>query len=75
MAFRGDKTVVPLASRPEDIEAALLEAENIVVSIVDDIGRGACPPRPKVRGLCSSCAFAGVCRKDYVEAVEPAPAV
>lgn len=75
VAFRGDKTVVPLASRPEDIEAALLEAENIVVSIVDDIGRGAFPPRPKVRGLCSSCAFAGVCRKDYVEAVEPAPAV
>lgn len=75
IAFRGDKTVVPLASRQADNDQALAEAEQQVVAIVDAIGRGEFPPRPRTRSLCQTCAFAAVCRKDYVDADEPAPAI
>ena len=75
VAFRGDKTVVPLTNRPADNEQALEAAEQEVVAIADAIARGAFPPRPRTRSLCQSCAFAAVCRKDYVDADEPAPAI
>ena len=75
VAFRGDKTVVPLTTRPADNEQALEDAEREVVAIADAIARGEFPPRPRTRSLCQSCAFAAVCRKDYVDADEPAPAV
>ena len=75
IAFRGDKTVVPLTTRPADNEQALEEAEQDVVAIADAIARGEFPPRPRTRSLCPICAFAAVCRKDYVDADEPAPAL
>ena len=75
VAFRGDKTIVPLTTRPGDNDQALADAEREVVEIIDAIARGSFPPRPRVRSLCQSCAFAAVCRKDYVDGDEPAPAV
>lgn len=75
VAFRGDKTVVPLTTRPADNDQALADAEHEVVAIADAIARGEFPPRPRNRSLCQSCTFAAVCRKDYVDADEPAPAV
>jgi RecB family exonuclease len=75
IAFRGDRTVVPLAARPAEIDAALAEAEAEVIAITDAIARGEFPPRPRTRSLCATCAFAAVCRKDYVDADDPAPAV
>ena len=75
IAFRGDKTVVPLTTRPADNEQALEEAEHEVVAIADAIARGEFPPRPRTRSLCQICAFAAVCRKDYVDADEPATAL
>lgn len=75
IAFRGDKTVVPLTTRPADNDQALADAELEVIAIADAIARGEFPPRPRTRSLCQSCAFAAVCRKDYVDADEPAPAV
>jgi RecB family exonuclease len=75
VAFRGDKTVVPLTARPADNEQALAEAELEVVAMADAIARGEFPPRPRSRSLCATCAFAAVCRKDYVDADEPAPAL
>jgi RecB family exonuclease len=75
VAFRGDKTVVPLTNRPADNDQALEAAEQEVVAIADAIARGEFPPRPRTRSLCQSCAFAAVCRKDYVDADEPAPAI
>ena len=74
VAFRGDRTVVPLATRPADNEAALAEAEREVVEITDAIAPGGFRRAP-LRSLCPNCAFAAVCRKDYVDADDPAPAV
>jgi len=55
----------------------LEEQEGRVVAYLDAIGRGEFPPRPAHRSLCTTCAWALVCRKDYVEAEadEPEPAV
>jgi RecB family exonuclease len=75
IAFRGDKTVVPLAARPEDNDVALEEAEREVVAIADAIAAGRFPPRPRVRSMCTYCAYQTVCRKDYVDDDDPAPAV
>jgi RecB family exonuclease len=75
ITFRGDKTVVPLTARPADNDQALAEAEHEVVAIADAIARGEFPPRPRSRSLCQTCAFAAVCRKDYVDADEPAAAI
>ena len=75
ISFRGDRTVVPLTSRREDIEAALADAERQVVQIAEAIAAGVFPPRPRTRSLCQYCAYATVCRKDYVDADAAAPAV
>jgi RecB family exonuclease len=74
VAFRGDRTVVPLA-KPGEVEAALLEAEAEVVRLTEAIEGGRFPPRPRSRSLCATCAFAAVCRKDYVDVHDAAPAV
>jgi CRISPR/Cas system-associated exonuclease Cas4 (RecB family) len=39
-----------------------------LIDAVDAIARGEFPPRPAEWSLCASCAFAAVCRKDYVDA-------
>ena len=39
-----------------------------LVAAIDGIERGDFPPRPAGTWLCSSCSYAGVCRKDYVGA-------
>ena len=74
VAFRGDRSVIPLA-RPAETEATLLEAETTIATIADAIEAGVFPPRPRTRSLCGSCAYAGVCRKDYVDADVATPAV
>jgi len=45
---------------------ALADAQVQFVAAVDGIQSGAFPPRPVHEHLCASCAYAGVCRKDYV---------
>jgi hypothetical protein len=76
IAFREEPPVRPLA-RPADLDAVIAREEAHVVEIVDAISRGEFPPRPAQRSLCTTCAWATVCRKDYVEveADAPAPAI
>jgi len=79
IAFREEPPVRPLARSPADLEAVIGREEARVVDIVDAITRGEFPPRPAQRSLCTTCAWATVCRKDYVEieadAAATAPAV
>ena len=74
IAFRGDRSVIPLA-RPAETDATLLEAEATVATIADAIEAGTFPPRPRTRSLCGACGYASVCRKDYVDADVATPAV
>jgi RecB family exonuclease len=77
IAFREEPPVRPLARTPSDLEGVIAREEAHVVEIVDAITRGEFPPRPAQRSLCTTCAWATVCRKDYVEAeADPAaPAI
>ena len=75
VAFRDDPPVKPLARTPADLDAAIAREEARALAIVEGIERGEFPPRPAQRSLCNTCAWAGVCRKDYVEADQPELAV
>jgi RecB family exonuclease len=75
VAFRDDPPVKPLARTPADLDAAIAREEARALAIVEGIESGEFPPRPAQRSLCNTCAWDGVCRKDYVEADQPEPAV
>ena len=63
VAFREKNAFVSLGS---NLEKALAEGEQRLVSAVTSIEEGTFPPRPEDPWLCSRCGFAMVCRKDYV---------
>ncbi len=75
LAFREDPPARPLGRSAAEVERVLAEEEARFVTLVDGIARGEFPPRPKQRSFCTTCGWATVCRKDYVEADDPAPAV
>ncbi len=47
-------------------DAAVGAAQARLLDAVEGIERGEFPPRPREVHLCTRCAFAAVCRKDYV---------
>ena len=51
------------------VEPALAEGVARAADTLERIGRGAYPVRPAGRQLCTHCAYAAVCRKEY--AAEP----
>ena len=67
LAFRGKRSLAPVV-RAGDAESrqALEAARTRLLHIVDRIGRGEFPPQPHDEILCDFCAYAAVCRKDYV---------
>lgn len=72
LSLEGSKTVVPLTSRPAALAGVLAGAQARMIGALDDIAAGHFPPRPDDRQLCVVCAFASVCRKDYVADESPA---
>ena len=49
------------------VEPALEEGAARAAEVLERIGRGAYPVRPSGRHLCTHCAYAAVCRKEYAE--------
>lgn len=74
VVFGGGRGVVPVGRRGEERARRLAEAQQRLIEAVDGIERGDFPPRPSPPALCTSCAWAGVCRKDYVAQDGPADA-
>jgi len=72
LSYEGTDALVPLAGKPADLAARLAEAQGQLLDVLDGIGAGHFPPKPAERSLCTYCAYAPVCRKDYVSD-EPAP--
>jgi putative RecB family exonuclease len=68
LAFGDRRAYVPVIARPEERDAAMNAAVGRLVDAVEAIARGDFPPRPAEWSLCTTCAFAAVCRKDYVDA-------
>jgi RecB family exonuclease len=52
-----------------DADAArkMAEGQQRLLDAIDRIERGEFPPRPASPRLCGTCAYAAVCRKDFVD--------
>ncbi len=77
IVFNGSR-VKSIGRDAEGRAQVLSEAQARFIAAVDGIQAGAFPPRPVQLHLCNSCAYAGVCRKDYaapLEDVDTTPAV
>jgi RecB family exonuclease len=67
VAFSGKRSVVPVVrSGATDAEAVLGAARERLLTVVAGVEAGEFPPRPYEERICSYCAYASVCRKDYV---------
>ena len=66
IAFGEDRQFVPMLSRGKSRETTLAEAQARLLDAVDRIERGEFPPTPSDPMMCTRCAHAAVCRKDYV---------
>ncbi len=68
LSYEGSAAVTPLTKKPGDLAARLAEAQGQLLDLLDGIASGHFPPQPAERSLCAMCAYAPVCRKDYVTA-------
>ena len=66
IAFAQERQFVPMLARGKGMEETLLDAQNRLLEAVDKIERGEFPPTPVDTIMCTRCAHASVCRKDYV---------
>jgi RecB family exonuclease len=67
IAFSGKRPFVPVVREgAADSDEILAGARERLFAAVDGIERGEFPPRPHDPMICGYCAYAPVCRKDYV---------
>lgn len=67
LAFGDDRRLAgPLGGPSDPVDFAVTARATEFAKKVDDIEAGVFPPRPKQAGDCQWCAYAGVCRKEYV---------
>ncbi|MSO57207.1 MAG: PD-(D/E)XK nuclease family protein [Acidobacteria bacterium] len=66
IAFGRDRQFVPMLARGKNRDATLLDAQTRLLQAVQSIERGEFPPTPADPMMCTRCAHASVCRKDYV---------
>jgi RecB family exonuclease len=66
IAFGQERQFVPMLPRGKSRDAMLVDAQTRLLDAVDRIERGEFPPTPVDSMMCTRCAHAGVCRKDYV---------
>jgi RecB family exonuclease len=66
VAFTGRRALVPVMKAGADPTSALEGARTRLFEAIDAIERGEFPPRPYDPMICTYCAYASVCRKDYV---------
>lgn len=67
VAFSGKRTLVPVIKPgAANAEATLGAARERLYAVLAGVEAGAFPPRPHEERICTYCAYASVCRKDYV---------
>ncbi len=65
VAFREKNAFVTLGGN-SSLREAVAAGQQRLLDAIDAIERGEFPPRPDEPFLCTRCAYASVCRKDYV---------
>ena len=66
VSLRGPRTLVPIVKAGSQDDERLAEARARVLEVLAKVGAGEFPPRPQDEMSCRWCAYASVCRKDYV---------
>jgi RecB family exonuclease len=66
LALSGKRTLVPVVRSAKEAGDVLTGARTRLFALVDRITAGEFPPQPYDPAICRSCAYAPVCRKDYV---------
>jgi RecB family exonuclease len=66
IAFKGPRRIVPLFKNIDERDEVLAEAQQRLDATIDRIANGEFPPTPDDVYRCETCAYAEVCRKDYV---------
>ena len=66
VAFKEKEPFVSLGGRSASIDNAIADGQQRLIDAVEGIERGEFPVRPDEPFRCQWCAYAGVCRKDYV---------
>jgi RecB family exonuclease len=66
LAFSGKKSQAAVVRAGDDPKEALAAARTRLLRIVDRVRAGEFPPQPHDEIMCDFCAYAAVCRKDYV---------
>jgi len=66
IAFGEERQFVPMLGRGKDKATSLAAAQARLLDAVDRIERGEFPPAPADTMMCTRCAHAAVCRKDYI---------
>jgi len=66
LAFAGSDHVVSLGRQGRGVDQSVAAGQQRFLAAVEGIEAGRFPPRPADVTYCTTCAFAAVCRKDYV---------
>ncbi|HEY6509540.1 MAG TPA: PD-(D/E)XK nuclease family protein, partial [Vicinamibacterales bacterium] len=66
LGLGGARSFVPIVRSGSDDDEALSNARTRVLGVVAAVRAGEFPPRPLDEMSCRRCAYASVCRKDYV---------
>jgi len=66
LSYEGTEALVPLTRKPADLAMRVAEAQGQFLDVLEAIATGHFPPQPAERSLCTYCAYAAVCRKEYV---------
>jgi ATP-dependent helicase/nuclease subunit B len=66
VSLRGPRTLVPVVPAGSHDDERLVEARGRVLQTLASVRSGDFPPRPQDEMSCRWCAYAPVCRKDYV---------
>jgi RecB family exonuclease len=66
IAFGQERQFVPMLPRGKSRDTLFAEAQSRLLDAIDRIERGEFPPTPSDTMMCTRCAHAAVCRKDYV---------
>jgi RecB family exonuclease len=67
IAFGERKPVRVIIDEGPEAGEKLADGQRRLLDAIDRIERGEFPPQPVSRRLCGYCAYASVCRKDYVD--------
>ena len=66
LGLGGARSFVPIVKSGSDDDDGLTNARTRVLGVVAGVRAGEFPPRPLDEMSCRRCAYASVCRKDYV---------